>query len=98
MTETNGLNFDRVLDLLAEKLAARLCEEPGPVYPSLSAIRQRVQMLMDGRPCVTLGYALSVCAKCGSPVEGAVHAPKHFGGLYCAGCCPLCANKQAGTE
>jgi excisionase family DNA binding protein len=40
VTEPNGLSFDRVLELLAEKLAERLTQEPSHLYPRLLTIDQ----------------------------------------------------------
>ena len=40
MSETDGLSFDRLLEILAEKLATRLSQEPGRLYPRLLTIDQ----------------------------------------------------------
>jgi excisionase family DNA binding protein len=40
MSEMNGLSFDRLLELLAEKLASRLSSEPSRLYPRLLSIDQ----------------------------------------------------------
>ena len=48
MTDTNGLSFDRLLEMLAEKLAARLSEEPSRIYPRLLTFEQAAVYL--GRP------------------------------------------------
>jgi excisionase family DNA binding protein len=40
MTEMNELNFDRLLEILAEKLATKLSQEPSRLYPRLLTIDQ----------------------------------------------------------
>jgi excisionase family DNA binding protein len=40
MTETHGLSFDRLLEMLAEKLATQLTQEPSQLYPRLLTIEQ----------------------------------------------------------
>ena len=40
MSEMNDLNFDRLLEMLAEKLAAKLSKEPSRLYPRLMTIDQ----------------------------------------------------------
>jgi excisionase family DNA binding protein len=40
MSDANALSFDRVLELLAEKLADRLSQEPSHLYPRLLTIDQ----------------------------------------------------------
>jgi excisionase family DNA binding protein len=40
MSETDGLSFDRLLEILAEKLATRISQEPGRLYPRLLTIDQ----------------------------------------------------------
>ena len=49
MTETttnpNQLTFDRLLELLADKLAARLSKEPSNLYPRLLTVEQTAAYL-----------------------------------------------------
>jgi excisionase family DNA binding protein len=45
MTETKDLAFDRLLDLLAERLANRLSQEPGRLYPRLLTVEQAAAYL-----------------------------------------------------
>ena len=40
MSEMNDLTFDRLLEALAEKLAAKLSQEPSRLYPRLMTIDQ----------------------------------------------------------
>jgi excisionase family DNA binding protein len=40
MSETNTLSFDTLLEILVEKLANRLTQEPGRLYPRLLTIDQ----------------------------------------------------------
>jgi excisionase family DNA binding protein len=40
MSEMDGLSFDRLLEILAEKLATRLSQEPSRLYPRLLTIDQ----------------------------------------------------------
>jgi len=40
MSEMDGLSFDRLLEILAEKLATRLSQEPSCLYPRLLTIDQ----------------------------------------------------------
>ena len=40
MSGMNGLSFDRLLELLAEKLAGKLSQEPSRLYPRLLTIDQ----------------------------------------------------------
>jgi excisionase family DNA binding protein len=40
MSEMNALSFDRLLEMLAEKLANRLSQEPGRLAPRLLTIDQ----------------------------------------------------------
>jgi excisionase family DNA binding protein len=40
MSEPNDLSFDRLLELLAEKLAAKLSHEPSHFYPRLMTLDQ----------------------------------------------------------
>jgi excisionase family DNA binding protein len=40
MTEMNGLSFDRFLEMFAERLAAKLSQEPNRLYPRLLTIDQ----------------------------------------------------------
>jgi hypothetical protein len=41
--------------------------------------------------CIKLRHALSPCAGCGQIIRRDVHAPITASGLFCAGCCPCCA-------
>ena len=45
MSETKDLTFDRLLELLAEKLANRLSQEPGRLYPRLMTVEQAATYL-----------------------------------------------------
>ncbi len=45
MTETKDLTFDRLLDLLAERLATRLSQDPGRLYPRLLTVEQTADYL-----------------------------------------------------
>ena len=40
MNESTNLSFDRLLELVAEKVANRLSQEPGRLYPRLLTIDQ----------------------------------------------------------
>lgn len=40
MTETNDFTFDRLLEVLAEKLAGKLSQEPSRLFPRLLTIDQ----------------------------------------------------------
>lgn len=40
MSDTTVLSFDRLMEVLAEKLATRLSEEPSRLYPRLLTIDQ----------------------------------------------------------
>jgi hypothetical protein len=40
MSETNALSFDRLLEMLAEKLATKLSQEPSRLYPRLMTLEQ----------------------------------------------------------
>jgi excisionase family DNA binding protein len=40
MSESTNISFDRLLELLAEKLAAKLSQEPNRLYPRLMTIEQ----------------------------------------------------------
>ncbi len=40
MSDTNELNFARLLELLAEKLATKLSQEPSRLYPRLMTVDQ----------------------------------------------------------
>jgi excisionase family DNA binding protein len=40
MADMNALSFDRLLEMLAEKLASRLSQEPTCLYPRLLTIDQ----------------------------------------------------------
>ncbi len=40
MSELNDLTFDRLLEMLAEKLATKLSQEPSRLYPRLLTIDQ----------------------------------------------------------
>ena len=40
MSETNTLSFDTLMEILAEKLANRLMEEPGRLHPRLLTVDQ----------------------------------------------------------
>ena len=40
MSDMNGLSFDRLLEMLADKLATKLSQEPSRLYPRLLTIDQ----------------------------------------------------------
>jgi excisionase family DNA binding protein len=40
MNDKEGLSFDRLLELLAEKLATKLAQEPGRLLPRLMTVDQ----------------------------------------------------------
>ena len=40
MPETNDFSFDRLLEALAEKLAAKLSQDPSRLYPRLMTVEQ----------------------------------------------------------
>ena len=48
MNDANDLNFDRLMEVLAEKLASKLTREPSRLYPRLLTIPQAAIYL--GRP------------------------------------------------
>jgi excisionase family DNA binding protein len=48
MSETNELSFDRLLEVLAEKLANKLLQEPCRLFPRLLTVDQAAVYL--GRP------------------------------------------------
>jgi excisionase family DNA binding protein len=52
MTETNELTFDRLLEILAEKLASRLSQEPNRLYPRLMTVDQAAVYLGRTREAV----------------------------------------------
>jgi excisionase family DNA binding protein len=52
MSEPNEFNFDRLLETLAEKLAAKLSQEPSRLYPRLMTIDQAAVYLGRTREAV----------------------------------------------
>ena len=52
MSETNNFSFDRLLELLAEKLASKLSQEPGRLYPRLMTVDQAAIYLGRTREAV----------------------------------------------
>jgi excisionase family DNA binding protein len=52
MIETTDLSFDRLLEVLAEKLAAKLSQEPSRLYPRLMTIDQAAVYLGRTREAV----------------------------------------------
>jgi excisionase family DNA binding protein len=52
MLDTNILNFDRLLEMLAEKLAAKLSQEPSHLYPRLMTVEQAATYLGRTREAV----------------------------------------------
>ena len=45
MSEMRELTFDRLLEMLAEKLATKLLKEPGRLYPRLMTVEQAANYL-----------------------------------------------------
>ena len=52
MLDTNGLSFDLLLETLAEKLAAKLTQEPSRLYPRLMTIEQAAVYLGQARQTI----------------------------------------------
>ena len=52
MSEMNTLNFNQLLDMLAEKLATKLSQEPSRLYPRLMTIDQAAVYLGRTREAV----------------------------------------------
>ena len=52
MSEINDLTFDRLLEVLAEKLAGKLSQEPSRLYPRLMTIDQAAVYLGRTREAV----------------------------------------------
>jgi excisionase family DNA binding protein len=52
MSETNDLSFDRLLEVLAEKLAGKLSQEPSRLYPRLLTVDQAAVYLGRTREAV----------------------------------------------
>lgn len=52
MSEMNELTFDRLLEVLAEKLAGKLSQEPSRLYPRLMTIDQAAVYLGRTREAV----------------------------------------------
>ncbi len=52
MDETRELSFDRLLDLLAQRLAIKLCREPSRLYPRLLTVEQAAVYLGRTREAV----------------------------------------------
>ncbi|HXP83383.1 MAG TPA: helix-turn-helix domain-containing protein [Bryobacteraceae bacterium] len=52
MSDTNDFSFNRLLELLAEKLAARLSQEPSRLYPRLMTVDQAAVYLGQTRDAV----------------------------------------------
>ena len=52
MIETTDLSFDRLLEVLAEKLAAKLSQEPSRLYPRLMTVDQAAVYLGRTREAV----------------------------------------------
>ena len=52
MSEPNDLSFDRLLEVLAEKLASKLSQDPSRLYPRLLTIDQAAVYLGRTREAV----------------------------------------------
>lgn len=52
MSETNELTFDRLLEVLAEKLAGKLSQDPSRLYPRLLTVEQAAIYLGRTREAV----------------------------------------------
>ncbi len=52
MSETNDLSFDRLLEVLAEKLASKLSQEPSRMYPRLLTVDQAAVYLGRTREAI----------------------------------------------
>jgi excisionase family DNA binding protein len=59
MSEMNAMSFDRLLEILAEKLVAKLIREPNRLYPRLLTIEQAAVYL--GCPVEALQEWISCC-------------------------------------
>jgi excisionase family DNA binding protein len=52
MSDANGFTFDRLLEMLAEKLAAKLSQEPGRFSPRLMTVDQAAVYLGRTREAI----------------------------------------------
>lgn len=52
MSETNEFTFDKLLELLADKLAVKLSQEPSRLYPRLMTVDQAAVYLGRTREAV----------------------------------------------